>query len=331
MVVLTACRSDNQWMYLDAIQSAKRIFIEDRFYKFDNKLPINLSIKDSIIFINFARSSQALSALNINTKSLVDSFGNIGNGPEEVISPEFIYQTNSSDVVLSDVNSKRIMAIILDSANMKYGLKNILDYPKEIYPASDISMSSTFITGRTLRSEDAMFFIYNKNNKHTIDIPFYPSVRYLESRRNYFYATRTAINENANRIIAANYFFNMFHIYTLEGNHIQSFSLSENPIPKVDIKSRELDVSSKYTGIQALFSTDDYCYMLIKTRNSETKENIVILQCNWEGKLINSFQIEEDIPGGFYIDEDNARMYTTIQNIDNEGNEIHEIVSYLLN
>lgn len=328
---LNSCKQENKWVALDIIQSAKEIVIEDCFYKFDSKLPINLSLKDSIIFINFTGSTHALSALNINTKSLVDSFGNIGNGPEEVISPEFIYQTSSSDVTLSDVSSKRIMAIVLDSIDMKYGLRNIMNYPNEIYPASDIAMSNTFITGRNLRSEDAMFFIYNKNDETSIDIPFYPSVKYLESRRNYFYATRTAINENANRIISANYFFNMFHVYSLKGDHIQSFSLSENPIPNINMKSKELDINNKYTGIQALFATDNYCYMMVKTKNSETKENVTIVQSNWNGKILNSFQIVDDLVGGFCVDEGNKRMYGIIQDIDNKEDEIYKVVSYLFN
>lgn len=309
---------------------SKELSIEDTFYTFDDKLPIGLSKKDSIIFINFARSSQALSAINIHAKSLVDSFGAIGQGPDEVISPEFIGQTSDADLILADVNSKRIMSIKFDGLDMGYGLTNILDYPDEIYPASDISMSHTFITGRNLRSADAMFFIYNKNDKNVIDIPCYPPIKNLESRRNYFYAVRTAINENVNKIIAAHYFFNMFHVYTLEGKHIQSFALSEKPIPTIDIKSKEIDVKGKYTGINGVFSTESYYYMLIKTRNTEIKENILLIQCDWDGGLVSSYQINDDIIGGFFIDEEHKKMYTITQELNNEGNEIQRVVSYLL-
>src|SRR5699024_3044539 len=134
-------------------------------------------------------------------------------------------------------------------------------------PASDLSLSDNFATGRYAGSASSMFFIYNRDNTHITEIPFHPEIPLLESRRNYFYAVRTAINEKAGKIIAANYFFNMFHVYSLDGSHIQSFGLSEHPIPPIDPQRKEINLENEYTGIQAIFPTESFCYLMVKTKN----------------------------------------------------------------
>lgn len=328
VLAIASCKPESIWTTINISESERKIPVEKSYYTLDSHLPINLSVKDSIIFLNFARSTYALAALNINTQTVIDTFGNIGRGPNDVISPEFIQQVDKKDIILSDGNSKRIINITSDNSNKRHTLKDFLDYPEEIYPASDISLSENFISGRTLRSEGSMFFIYNRNNKEIKEIPFDPPIQHLESRKNYFYAARTAINEHANRVIAANYFFNMFHVYTLDGSRLATVAMSEEPIPTVDRNTRELNISHEYTGAQGLFATNNHLYILTKTKNSDHPDTRVI-QINWDGRLINSFQIDETLIGGFFIDESEKRMYAITHSVNNKGNEIFEVVSYL--
>ena len=69
---------------------------------------------------------------------------------------------------------------------------------------------------------------------------------------------------------------------------------------------------------------------MVKTQNSEIKKDIKVAQFDWDGTLINSFRIEEEIIGGFYIDEAGKRMFAVAHGADDSGNELFEVVSYLL-
>src|SRR5690606_34542031 len=272
--LLISCQAIDKWDTIDVLSVSQRLDIQEILYTFDDALPVWMSVQDSVMFINLARSSKAAVALDIRTKSLINSFGEIGRGPNEVIGPELVAQMDSDELLLADVNTKKIVRIVQDTINKNYSLAGAMDYPEEIYPSSGLVFSENFISGRNMENEEAMFFIYNRTDRSSVDISCYPPVKNLQKRRSYFYAVRTAINEDANRIIAANYFFNMFHIYTLQGDYVKSLALSENPIPPVDPQSNEIDFREELTGIQALFPTEEYCYILLKTQNAKIQKDV---------------------------------------------------------
>lgn len=76
-------------------------------------------------------------------------------------------------------------------------------------------------------------------------------------------------------------------------------------------------------------STNNHLYILTKTKNADLPDTRVV-QIDWDGKLINSFQIDETLIGGILIDESEKRMYAIIHSVNDKGNEIFEVVSYLL-
>lgn len=327
---LFSCQAEKGWEVLDVDVSSKELTVEDVFYTFNDMIPIGLTLQDSVILVNLARSPQSLIALDLRSKVIINSFGDIGQGPDELISPQFAARTKWDSIVVFDINKKQIMGIAYEGKSGEYVLTDIRSFPEIIYPTSDMAVSSNFVTGRNLEKEDAMFFIFNKQSEKIKNIPFYPVIKGLDSRPNYFYAVRTAINERTKKVIAANYFFNLIHIYTLKGEHIRSLAFSDNPIPAVLTKTKEINLEAPYTGAQAIFPSDDYCYVMSKTKNSEAKHAVMLTQIDWEGKLIQSFHIKEDIIGGFYVDEEMKKIYAIVQDLDEDGQEIQKIVSYRL-
>lgn len=325
---IQSCTSEKQWDTINIEQSIKTLEIDENILTLYDVLPIGLGYHDSILFINLAKSPHALIALNLNTKTIIDSFGYIGQGPGELLNPEFAIQISPNPPILYDLHTKKMMDIAYNQN--KYQLNTQLNFPEEIFPASDIALSSSYITGRNLRSPESMFFIYNTHIHQIIDIPFYPVIKELTNRRDYYFAVRTAIHQNEKKIIAASYFMNLVHMYSLEGEHLKSFAFSDEPLPKIDSKTKEIKINSQYTGIQAILPTDHYFYVLIKTKNAQVKQEAVLAQLSWEGNLIQAFKIKEDIIGGVCIDNNKNTIYAITQHLDQDGGEIQKIVSYKL-
>ncbi|MCY4778303.1 BF3164 family lipoprotein [Sphingobacterium sp. UT-1RO-CII-1] len=326
-ITLVSCTSDKQWIFINLEEEeSNTLEIKEKILSLNDVLPIGLEYQDSVLFINLARSPQALMALSLEKKMLIDSFGNIGQGPEELLNPEFTTRTIDGYPALYDIHTKKMMNILYQGNN--YLLNNISNFPAEIFPASDIALSPDYITGRDLQSPDSMFFIYNKKDKEKISIPFYPTLKNLKSRKDYFFAVRTAINQNKNKVIAVNYFMNLIHLYNLKGEHLRSLAFSKTPIPNINSKTKEINLEAEYTGIQALFPLKDYIYILIKTKNSPTKQNAILAKLDWQGTLIKSFIIHQNIIGGFCINENTSTLYAITQELDQDFLEIHNIVSY---
>jgi hypothetical protein len=112
----------------------------------------------------------------------------------------------------------------------------------------------------------------------------------------------------------------MFHLYDTAGTRLKSFCFTE--------PGREL----REHGIIRIFASDDYCYLLRITRKPSVDESdIMIVQINWDGDLIASYQLGSDVLAGtFFVDERTNKLYMT-RIIEGEDNEIYAVTSYLLN
>ena len=160
---LYSCGNSSKEVVYD-LSDSSNLNIEDTIYRFDNKLAIGLNIKDSMAFIIQANSDTCLMALNIYTKKLQKSFGLVGNGPEDLISPSFMTTANGSDsIYLEDTNAKKMLTIE-KRKNNEYFLKELIKYPDEIYPGSNLNYSHNFIVGRKVSTGgDKMFYIFNEH------------------------------------------------------------------------------------------------------------------------------------------------------------------------
>jgi hypothetical protein len=129
------------------------------------------------------------------------------------------------------------------------------------------------------------------------------------------------------------YFFDMFHLYDLTGERIKTFCFSDNHTPKFESGEVRRDLEGGYSGIISVFPTDDYCYLLRITKKPSTDESdIMIIQINWDGELVNSYQIpDEEMYGSFCVDDGAKKIYAIRHFIDRDETEMFCIVSYLIN
>jgi hypothetical protein len=180
--------------------------------EFDDKFPTDIAKKDSIIFIIHQKLNSTMMAYNLNTKKFICDFGHVGKGANEVLSPSFITSIDNNDVIVDDINTKKILKIIERNtdASTTFDLEPYIEYPAQIYPGSNVNLSANFITGRII-GIDSMFYIYNRNTKQIIQCDFYPVIdSHHDIDMNNLCAPCLALNEKKNRIVAGMYFSTCF-------------------------------------------------------------------------------------------------------------------------
>jgi hypothetical protein len=300
--------------------------------EFDDKFPTDIAKKDSIIFIIHRKLNSTMQAYNLDTKKFICDFGRVGKASNEVISPAFITSIDNNDMIIEEVNSKKILKIIeKDTDRSKiFDIEPYIEYPIQIYPSGEVNLSANFIVGRMIGMEiNSMFYIYNRNTEKITKCDFYPVINsYYNIDMNNLCAPCLALNEKKNRIVAGMYYFDIFHLYDLAGKRLKSFCFSENFMLHFnsDNPTQELREHG-YSGIIKIFASDDYCYLLRYTLGS----GIMIVQINWDGDLIASYKLDSNVfPGTFFVDELTNKLYL-IRIIEGEDNEIYAVTSYLLN
>jgi hypothetical protein len=301
------------------------------YFGFDDKHPVSIHVKDSLAYILQIQSDTCLIVLDLNKKEIIRSVGNVGYGPNDIIRPDFVASINNPDVLLEDGSVKKFLKIDADKYKKTFSLEKYIEYPKPIFPSGETNFSKNFIAGRKV-GKGKMFYIYDRNTASMTEIEYYPAIKDLKHDPNYIYAPTIALNENRNRIVAGMYLFDMFHLYDLTGKRIETFCFSENCIPDLSSKDLMRDLQNCRAGIIRTFPTSDYCYLLRITGNrlADRTENM-LLKINWDGQLIRAYKIQDHIEGGFFVNEDERKMYAIRHIVNSDPSEIYEIVSYPIN
>jgi hypothetical protein len=270
-------------------------------------------------------------ALNLNTQHIIQSFGTSGYGPNDITSPNFIFSINNLDVLLQDGFAKRFNKVDVNKQTNQFEIKKYMDYSDRIFQSGETNISENFIAGRKV-GNGKMFYIYDRNYDVVIDVDYFPVIKNLNRNIdfNYIYAPSIALNAEKNRVFAGMYFYDMFHLYDLSGNRIITCRFSKNCIPSFDSNDLMENILQKCNvGIIRSFPTKDYCYFLRIRR--DRVENMLV-QINWDGELVNVYNIPDEVLGQFYVDEKEKKLYIVRHNLVPEFHisEVFEIVSYSL-
>lgn len=327
-VILIACNNHNETHNHIDLSNSILVDSNEVVYTFEDEYPVSLSIKDSLLYVIKIKSDYCMTAINLNTRKEVKSFGHKGYGANDLIGPNFVLSTDNDAVIVDDGNLKRILQIKYTTDSMQ--ISDYIEYPNQIFISSEINISNNYIVGRKVAAlEGNMFFVYNRNTEDFIDTKHYPTLSSQVLDSNYTYASTIGLNEQKSRIIAGMYFFDMFHVYDLKGNRINTFCFSEKSIPDVDKKNKTLDLSDGYSGVIRIFPTKEYCYLMrMSTQASDTEAQMMIIQIDWDGKLINAYRFKDNISGQFYVDEENRKIYLIKNYISPVGDDIFAVVAY---
>lgn len=300
--------------------------------RFEDKYPVSIKIVDSLLFVINVKADTCIDVYNIETRQKIKSLGSVEYGADDLINPTFILSVDVDRVLLDEGNLKKIVEIEKDD-NGALLLKEYIPYPDSIFISSETNLSKNYIVGRKIDATNPnMFFVYNRNTGKTLKAKCPITLNESVSDYNYTFASIVALNEQQNRILVGMYFFDLIHVYDLEGKHIQTFKFSEKCIPDVNKNTKMLALDNGYSGFTRCFPTEKYCYLLrmIVSPMAEKTESMLI-QTDWNGNMINSYCFVDNVSGQFYIDENAHKVYIIRNEWDADINEeVFDIASFNL-
>ncbi|MDR3236550.1 MAG: hypothetical protein LBT48_07520 [Prevotellaceae bacterium] len=326
---LISCdKQSDDFTYYD-LSDSPAIVLNDTLQNFDSRTIMDMAISDSILFLIQYGYDELILAIDRSKNQIVSMFGHTGSGPDDMLDPSFISIINhQNEVYINDVNTKKLMKIIR-SQNNHFHFEKLMDYHSQIFPTSNMCYSEDFIVGRKISSETKkMFYIYNMEQNSINDIDIYPKLKANINDVNYYYASNFGLHAAKRRIIAGMYFFDMFHVYNLNGERIKTVCFSKDCILPVDNTHHVLAIQNGYSGIVSIFSTNEYCYLLRYTEIPQTEGHYMLVQTDWDGKIIHTYTINEKLATPkFCVDSRDHKMYMVTHSIDGDT-EYNTVVSY---
>lgn len=332
-----SCSEKKSDVYVE-IAGYKTLANPETVIRFDDKFPVYLDLKDSVLFIVNRNSDKCMAAVDVRTGRIIKELGTKGNGPNDVFGPEFIVNNPVMDAVdsflyFADVNKYRFLKVnAMDTAKMNFEI--LSEFPSEIYPSGNINFSDSIIVGRRISSAvNEMFFIYDREGRKMQPIGYYPAVKNLTNDLTYFYASNVAANKSENKIIAGMYFFDMLHVFDFKGNRLKSFSFSEKAVPEVNVESGILDLQGGYTGFSLTYPLEKHIYLkrnevsteLVNGEQQETAQTSV-LKFDWDGNLIDAYKFDRNV-NWFCVNREETELYA-ISNLVENDLEYYDILRY---
>lgn len=301
-----------------------------RLIRFDDKYPVGLDVIDSLLYVIMVRSDTAVYIYDRNTSNLCKTFGHIGQGPQDVLSPSFLknnYEIKREKAFLEfyDLNAGKIFKHTGDS------IVNTRDFLGEMYPSDQLNISGDYWIGRKLRGQhDGLFQIYNANTKKTITTDVYPVIPDLDEKVNksYLYSVTITCNRDKDRIVVGMYHFDLILVYNFVGNLLHAISLSENYNAFRTIQGTLQ--GDDYIGFSQIYGTKDYCY-LRRCLNSQkgNKKDSHIIRLDWNGNIEGIYYMDEYTTADFCVDETSGMLYC-IARTTSDGEEYYDIMAYSL-
>lgn len=331
-VFIFSCTSvDDDFDFVDLSKSTT-LQSPETILRFDDKYPVSVKVKDSLLFVIYVKADTCVEVYNIETKRKIKSLGPVGHGADDLINPNFILSADNDRVLLDEGNLRKIVEIAKDDAG-DMRLKDYIPYPDSLLISSETNLSEKYIAGRKVDANDGnLFIVYNRDTGKILEAECPFTLNEPIADYNYTFASIVALNERQNRIMVGMYFFDLVHVYDLEGKHINTFKFSERCIPDVNKNTRRLALENGYSGFIRCFPTEKYCYLLRMTTDPAAgKTEKMLVQTDWNGNLVHSYRFADNVSGQFYIDEPTHRLYIIRNSWDAAINEeVFEIVSFKL-
>lgn len=334
MTFLSCQKQDNAT--LTPLPEATLMQNRECIFRFNSDFPVHIAIDDSFLFIINRKSEKCITAINKDTKSIVQKFANRQMGPNDAIDPEFIVNNHfyENRLMLTDVNSKRFLEIKTNTAD-SFRLESAGNFPADIFPSSNLNFCDDIIVGRNVSSNSSMFFIYDKSQKTIKNIDYIPFLEGLNDNINYYCATNLAANKEQNVIVAAMYKMDLIHFFDFDGKWKKSIKFTDNPVPAVSTERSALKLENGYAGVSFIYPTKHFFF--IKRNNVDVEKRgeeyiphktSTIVKLNWEGEVVANYAIDKEI-GFFCVDDSESELYV-ITHETTDVDEYFDIVKYNL-
>ena len=182
--LLLSCTTQSNDPYIDLSQS-EPLDHPVLLFRFNNKMPIDIAVKDSLAILLFYKEDTCGAVYNLNTKKPVGYFGVVGNGPGEVTGLDFLINKNEAlkkdSMCFYDINQSRLLAASIQPKN-HFELHDIRNSPNALYISYNQNIANNLMVARNLIDDGYMFFIYNMKNQDIKNIEYYPKISNIDIR-----------------------------------------------------------------------------------------------------------------------------------------------------
>lgn len=298
--------------------------------RFIDKYPVGLDVLDSLLYVIMARSDTAVYVYNKQTLNLSHSFGNLGQGPQDVLSPCFLknnYEMKKKNDFLEfyDLNARKIFK------NVGGEIVSTKEFVEEMYPTDQLNISGEFWIGKKFSgTNEGLFQIYNSQTKKTKSIDLYPAIDELDEKTEIsrLYSVLLACNQTMNRIVVGMYHFDLILVYNFEGELLHTLSLTDNYKAKEAVK-KTLN-GDDYIGFSQIYATDKYCYLRRFIKNGKQNLRASQIVCiDWNGKVVGIYLMDENTTGDFCVNDTSGELFCiSRETVDAE--EYYNVISYKL-
>lgn len=284
-------------------------------------LPLMISIvKDKIVIYNKVKNNK-FSVFNLYDHSLLYQFGNSGVAPDEFksISHNSIREYNGH---LTLLDQNRLKIINLESTKMEIISSTPLSSKISSLSSFTLINDVQYISdNRSLDTDDEVFLQSISKEDEILGIGTYPFINHKINRdqiqRENIARKSIASRRSDGRICFIYSHLHRIRIFTKTGRIVNDVSIGSPPTIPGDFN---LSNEKLYTG--QVYTTDNYIYSLnLNARESDLfcgKNQTPILEIwDWEGSLIRTFALDEEILG-FCVSEENNKIYATTLNYTNK-------------
>lgn len=278
---------------IEVINEELETNIETKEIKFDNLLCINKAkVMDSLLLLIDRCDSCIFHVYNINQDSIIHSFGNSGQGPDDFIYPLFLSNAKMDSIYCYDTGLRTLKVMerkeCVNSVQVKVISRAI---PSQLLASPDLSKEKFGYIGCTDTGEEGLYFKYIENTDTLIWINYPQSIQCPKGMNGR--GSRLTSNDSIQRIAISMRYYNQLFLYNYDGEILKKVQIGNDEIfPQIDHKQKRIKKESILCNLD-IQSTRAYIYVLALYRPEKDvyKPDVTskILVFDWDLNYVKTY------------------------------------------
>lgn len=309
----------------------------DTLQSFNDAYPIKVEkAGDKLIVLFSMMEDTMIRVYDVASKTKLASLGIKGNGPQDVISPEFFHNRRvqgDSCITLYDPNLGCTLNISLTDYTLNKEPLN-----KALGGQSSINYFDDSAVSYYIRSSDYMFKIsqFEPENEKLVEYPFTLTDENETKTSNLpgnVFAQIIYANKSKGRILSSLFYFDAYYLFDFEGNFLKEFHLATEDFDMNKAVTRYFNRDRSESLMNSYgYATDHYCYFrrIKEKHNFEQKSSITIgdeiIKVDWDGNPVAIIKLPNE-SASFCVDS-NENIIAITKTTDDAESEIYSIIKY---
>ena len=341
-IFISSCLSKRDSSYSDEarvdtdssrVVSVEKLNSPDTVLMLMEEYPVEMDIYDDVLYVVMAKADTFIHLFNKRTGKLLKRIGTVGNGPEDVLSPEFVrnnYENRAiqKGIEMYDMNKKNRFIAYSDS------LGSFTKLPEDYLGWGSLNLNQKYLVGKHIGEKNSLFQIYDLRTRRITNVPVYPEpssalTDKVQDNLWLMYSANVLCNLNLHKIFVSMYYFDMIQVYDLQGKLQNVICLGKDG-DNNEKQFRKLLDRKNYVGYIQCYATSDYAYFRRSLKDGETGDamNNQIAQVDWNGMVTHVWEVGQGMTSGFCIDQD--RYLYCIKKGELQNEEAFLILRYAL-